>query len=183
MRIGILMAAICSLALLASSCSDVEIQASDLADGLEDAWDEAEEPIEKLAYSYIDDLNNDASQLGKDFATDWNSVFDVFTVKNLNPIDQASKAAMSLLLGDFGEGIASFNSALRDSADKNGATNMIKKSFNNSWATLFISLLAVDGSLHFVIETDSWSNNSFDFDTDDIYRILKGKGYLVNSEN
>lgn len=158
------------------SCSGINLQTGELKDALEDAWDAAEDPIDKAASGMIEDLAERPSLLGKKYQAEWNPTLDQFTITN--PIDRSARAAMSLFLGDWGDGFNELDSYARDNMDKQAVVRGINKGFNAQWAALFFSLIALDGSLDYKIETDDWSSNSFDFDADDLYKILKEQGYF-----
>lgn len=159
-----------------TGCDSPLEQAGDIVSGVENAWDSSQEAIELRAYSVVEGLEAEPSHLGKNYKADWNSTFDDFTLTY--SIDRSSRAAISLFLGDFGEGLNEIDSYTRSMMDEDAVKRSISKDFNDNWYSLFVSLMALDGMFSYVVETDSWVDNSFNFDSDDIYELLKDKGYF-----
>lgn len=155
-------------------------QTSDLTSGLEDAWDEAAETIEKDAAEYLEEAAENPAVFGKEsYQAEWNGTFDTFTLTY--SVDMGSKAAMSLIFGEFGESLYDMVNASVEVADKKSARKIINKSFNDSWATLMMALIAVDGTLDYGFATDEFNNKEFEFDSKDMIRMLKDHGYIPTS--
>lgn len=179
LKIKLLAAALAALTIL-PACSNAEMQTSDMTSGLEDAWDEAAETIEKDAAEYLEEAAENPAVFGKkSYQADWNGTFDTFTLTY--SVDMGSKAAMSLFFGDFGESLYDMANASVEMADKNSARKIINKSINDSWATLMMALIAVDGTLDYGFATDEFNNKEFEFDSKDMLRMLKDHGYIPTS--
>ena len=172
-----LLAALLAVMTALTGCSN---QTSDLTSGLEDAWDEAAETIEKDAAEYLEEAAENPAVFGKEsYQAEWNGTFDTFTLTY--SVDMGSKAAMSLFFGDFGESLYDMANASVKMSDKNSARKIINKSFNDSWATLMMALIAVDGTLDYGFATDEFNNKEFEFDSKDMIRMLKDHGYIPTS--
>lgn len=172
-----LLAAMLAVMTVLTGCSN---QTSDLTSGLGDAWDEAAETIEKDAAEYLEEAAENPAVFGKEsYQADWNGTFDTFTLTY--SVDMGSKAAMSLFFGEFGESLYDMVNASVEVADKKSARKIINKSFNDSWATLMMALIAVDGTLDYGFATDEFNNKEFEFDSKDMLRMLKDHGYIPTS--
>lgn len=175
-----LLAAMLAVMTALTGCSNAAMQTSDLTSGLEDAWDEAAETIEKDAAEYLEEAAENPAVFGKEsYQAEWNGTFDTFTLTY--SVDMGSKAAMSLFFGDFGESLYDMVNASVEVADKKSARKIINKSFNDSWATLMMALIAVDGTLDYGFATDEFNNKEFEFDSKDMLRMLKDHGYIPTS--
>lgn len=175
-----LLAAMLAVMTALTGCSNAAMQTSDLTSGLEDAWDEADETIEKDAAEYLEEAAENPAVFGKEsYQAEWNGTFDTFTLTY--SVDMGSKAAMSLFFGDFGESLYDMVNASVEVADKKSARKIINKSFNDSWATLMMALIAVDGTLDYGFATDEFNNKEFEFDSKDMLRMLKDHGYIPTS--
>ena len=175
-----LLAALLAVMTALTGCSNAAMQTSDLTSGLEDAWDEADETIEKDAAEYLEEAAENPAVFGKEsYQAEWNGTFDTFTLTY--SVDMGSKAAMSLFFGDFGESLYDMVNASVEVADKKSARKIINKSFNDSWATLMMALIAVDGTLDYGFATDEFNNKEFEFDSKDMLRMLKDHGYIPTS--
>lgn len=175
-----LLAALLAVMTALTGCSNAAMQTSDLTSGLEDAWDEADETIEKDAAEYLEEAAENPAVFGKEsYQAEWNGTFDTFTLTY--SVDMGSKAAMSLIFGEFGESLYDMVNASVEVADKKSARKIINKSFNDSWATLMMALIAVDGTLDYGFATDEFNNKEFEFDSKDMLRMLKDHGYIPTS--
>lgn len=175
-----LLAALLAVMTVFTGCSNAAMQTSDLTSGLEDAWDEAAETIEKDAAEYLEEAAENPAVFGKEsYQAEWNGTFDTFTLTY--SVDMGSKAAMSLIFGEFGESLYDMVNASVEVADKKSARKIINKSFNDSWATLMMALIAVDGTLDYGFATDEFNNKEFEFDSKDMLRMLKDHGYIPTS--
>ena len=88
-----LLAALLAVMTALTGCSNAAMQTSDLTAGLEDAWDEAAETIEKDAAEYLEEAAENPAVFGKkSYQADWNGTFDTFTLTY--SVDMGSKAAM-----------------------------------------------------------------------------------------
>lgn len=175
-----LLAALLAVMTALTGCSNAAMQTSDLTSGLEDAWDEADETIEKDAAEYLEEAAENPAVFGKkSYQAEWNGTFDTFTLTY--SVDMGSKAAMSLFFGDFGKSLYDMANASVKMADKKSARKIINKSFNDSWATLMMALIAVDGTLDYGFATDEFNNKEFEFDSEDMLRMLKDHGYIPTS--
>lgn len=175
-----LLAALLAVMTALTACSNAEMQTSDMTSGLEDAWDEAAETIEKDAAEYLEEAAENPAVFGKEsYRAEWNGTFDTFTLTY--SVDMGSKAAMSLIFGEFGESLYDMVNASVEVADKKSARKIINKSFNDSWATLMMALIAVDGTLDYGFATDEFNNKEFEFDSKDMLRMLKDHGYIPTS--
>ena len=172
-----LLAALLAVMTALTACSNAEMQTSDMTSGLEDAWDEAAEVVEKTAAEHLEQAAENPAVFGKkSYEAEWNDTFDTFTLTY--PVDMGQKAAMSLFLGDFGADLYDLANSTREIATKSNVKNLINKNFNDSWASLMLALIAVDGTFDYVMETDEYSDNDFEFDAKDMLRFLRDHGYL-----
>lgn len=175
-----LLAAVTVMLTVLTGCSNAKMQTSDLTSGLEDAWDDAEEVIENDAEEYLDNATGNPAVFGKkSYEADWNGTLDIFSLTY--SADLGSKAAMSLFFGDFGEGIYDLAEASVRMSDKDSARKIINKSFNDSWASLMLALIAVDGTLEYGFATDDFNNKDFEFDSKEMLHFLRDHGYIPAS--
>lgn len=165
-------AAAATLAVMAAGCSDPNQEAS-LTSSLEYMWDDMQDPIEEAASDYCRDLESDPGRLMEDCQVEWDDFLDCLTVTI--PIDWGARAATSLLFGDFFSDIDDLNRLMKDKPE---VKKQILKSFNDNWASMMIYVVAREGSLDYVVETDNIVDNIIDFDTRELYKILIDKGYF-----
>ena len=93
LKIKLLAAALAALTIL-PACSNAEMQTSDMTSGLEDAWDEAAEVVEKTAAEHLEQAAENPAVFGKkSYEAEWNDTFDPFTLTY--PVDMGQKAAKS----------------------------------------------------------------------------------------
>lgn len=171
-----------SLLPLLSACSEVDLQSDELVTGLEDAWNETEDPVRNFATAYLKSAAQNPKVFGeKNYQAEWNEYLDEFTLTW--PVDWAQNAELSFFFGDFGKDLNDIYNYCRENMDKDAAIRIINRKFNDTWATMMISLILVDGRFEYVVETDGWDDNDFEFDADEMADILTQQGYFTSKSN
>lgn len=162
------------MGLLTAGCDEAAQQGDELVSGVEDAWNVAKEATEKAAQNILQEVASTPRKFGKDrYDAEWDSSFDIFTLTD--QIDTSSRAALSLFLGDFGDVVNDFDSFARDNLDKEDIEKRINKQFNTTWDMMLISVMALDGTFIYSIESDGLFDNDFEYNAEDIYKFLRAK--------
>ncbi len=167
----------CLLQLMFSSCSEH----SNLTDAVESAWSDIEDKIEEDATERCEYYAAHPEELySSNCETEFISLTDNFILTI--PFQNEGYAAVSLFFGsDAADFLSLIDNTTRGSKTKQDVKKLIEKHFNPSWATLFDALIILDGSFSYTFEMDDWFDNSIDFESKELYRILNENGYFEGS--
>lgn len=151
---------------------------NNLTNSVESAWDDMDNGIEKSAEEACTEFaDNPHLLIDNDCSAEYSTFFDDFTLTI--PFDNKTYAAIGLIFGsDAANFLSTIDNFNRGTRSKEDVKKLILKNFNSKWASLMAALIVLDGKFTYEFETENWIDNSFDFDSKALYKVLNDKDYF-----